>query len=104
MCFAFPARIISVSDTARQRVLVEQAGVRMEVSATVLLAGGKPIESFIDQWVLLHQGFAMQQINSEEALSIIEAFDALSDPNSALWVEESTRHQAFATPSRKKEK
>ena len=104
MCLAIPAKIVAIKDAAQHLVLVEQAGIPMEIDASVLLASGKSIESLIDQWVLLHQGFAMQQISSEEALSILDAFNALSDPKNGLGTEERRQHPLPVTQSHKMER
>jgi hydrogenase expression/formation protein HypC len=93
MCLALPARVVAVADAARHRVLVEVGAERRQVSAAPLLTRGEALERLIGEWVLLHQGFAMQRISPGEAAAVIEALKVLADPRQALDVTEFDRRQ-----------
>lgn len=78
MCLAVPVKVVEIKDAGRHLILVEQAGITLEANARVLLTSGKSIASLVDKWVLIHQGFAMQQLSIEEAHSILDALNAVS--------------------------
>ncbi|MCG8339034.1 MAG: HypC/HybG/HupF family hydrogenase formation chaperone, partial [Proteobacteria bacterium] len=77
-------------------ILVAQAGIPLEANARVLLTSGKSIASLVDQWVLIHQGFAMQQLSTEEAHSILDALNAVSGNKNRSPAE--TRRQRMNSP------
>lgn len=58
MCLAVPAKIIDKKD---QLAVVELSGVKRDVSLLLLP------EAEVDDFVLIHAGFAMQIIDQEEA-------------------------------------
>lgn len=58
MCLAVPAQIVEREDMV---ATVDVGGVRRQVSMLLLP------EAQIGDYVLIHAGFAMQQINEEEA-------------------------------------
>ncbi len=67
MCLAIPARICSVSED-RSRATVEVDGVRKEIS-TALIDQPQP-----GDYVLVHVGFALNKISTEEAQATLALF------------------------------
>jgi len=65
MCLAVPTKIISIDDNIAQ---VEFGGVLRTVSLDLVP------EAKIDDYVLVHAGFAIQIVNEEEALKTLEMF------------------------------
>ncbi len=65
MCLAIPAKIISIDDNIAE---VEIAGVTRKVSLDLAP------EAKLDDYVLVHAGFAIQVIDEEEALKTLELF------------------------------
>lgn len=65
MCLAVPTKIISIDDNIAQ---VELGGVLRTVSLDLVP------EAKIDDYVLVHAGFAIQIVNEEEALKTLEMF------------------------------
>ena len=63
MCLAIPGQIIEIVDEPRRLARVEVAGVRRTVNIGLLDDAG------IDDWVLIHVGFAISQIDEEEAIA-----------------------------------
>jgi hydrogenase expression/formation protein HypC len=61
MCLAIPGQIVEIIDEPNQLARVEVAGVRRNVSVG-LLDGVGP-----GDWVLIHVGFAISQIDEDEA-------------------------------------
>jgi hydrogenase expression/formation protein HypC len=73
MCLGIPARIITIGDRHSDVANVDMAGVRRDVNIA-LLDGPTPIAE--GDWILVHMGFALQQITAEEAADAIQALDA----------------------------
>ena len=63
MCLAIPGQIVEIVDEPRRLARVEVAGVRRTVNIGLLDDAG------IDDWVLIHVGFAISQIDEEEAIA-----------------------------------
>ena len=63
-----PAQVVEILPEARKMAVVEVEGVRREVSIVMVVDEGLKI----DDWVLLHVGFAMSIIDEEEAASQLE--------------------------------
>jgi hydrogenase expression/formation protein HypC len=71
MCLAIPGRIIEVVDEANRLAKVDVAGVQRNVNIGLLDAdpcgGVGP-----GDWVLIHVGFALSQVDEEEAAATLE--------------------------------
>ena len=63
MCLAVPGQVIDLVDEANHLASVDVAGVRRNVNVG-LLDGVGP-----GDWVLIHVGFAISQVDEEEALA-----------------------------------
>ena len=61
MCLAIPGQIVEIVDEPNRLAKVEVAGVRRTVNIG-LLDGAGP-----GDWVLIHVGFAISQVDEEEA-------------------------------------
>ena len=81
MCIALPAKVLSVTNPARKMIAVECFGQTRTVSAAAILSSDQTAAELIGQWVVLHQGFAMDRITAADAAEIIAALDGLSDPD-----------------------
>ena len=65
MCLAIPGQLVEVVDSETHLAKVEVAGVRRTVNIGLLTGdGGGPQPG---DWVLIHVGFAISQIDEEEA-------------------------------------
>jgi len=67
MCIAIPSKIVAIND---QMATIDVQGARREVSLMLL-----PDEAAIDDYVLVHAGFAIQKIDrqaGEETLALFE--------------------------------
>ena len=63
MCLAVPGQIVDVVDEVNRLAKVDVAGVQRNVNVG-LLDGVGP-----GDWVLIHVGFAISQVDEEEALA-----------------------------------
>ena len=71
MCLAIPGRIIEVVDADNRLAKVDVAGVQRNVNIGLLDAdpGGGVGPG---DWVLIHVGFALSQVDEEEAAATLE--------------------------------
>jgi hydrogenase expression/formation protein HypC len=63
VCLAIPGQIIEIVDEPRRLARVEVAGVRRTVNIGLLDEAGT------GDWVLIHVGFAISQIDEDEAMA-----------------------------------
>ncbi len=71
MCLALPGRILEVLDTGtplERRARVSFGGIVKEISLAYVP------EARVDQYVIVHVGFALSVVDEEEAKRTIEAF------------------------------
>lgn len=78
MCLGIPGRVVEWVDRGNAIAKVEVSGVRRNVNLGLL------DDADVGDWVLIHVGFAMSQIDEEEAASTLEFLRQLGDP----WEEE----------------
>jgi hydrogenase expression/formation protein HypC len=70
MCLAIPAKIIKIEN---EMAIVEIGNVQREASIMLLPEAG------INDYVLLHAGFAIQKIDEEEAFKTMELFRQMDE-------------------------
>lgn len=73
MCLAVPGQIIEITgaDPLFRNGMIDFAGVRKSVSLAYLPEAG------IGDWVIVHAGFAIAQIDEDEARATLQAFSEL---------------------------
>ena len=71
MCLAIPGQIVEVVDEPNQLARVEVAGVRRNVNIGLLDDVGP------GDWVLIHVGFAISQIDEDEARATRELLEQM---------------------------
>jgi hydrogenase expression/formation protein HypC len=71
MCLAIPGRIIEVTDAENRLARVDVAGVQRNVNIGLLDADGTGGVGPGD-WVLIHVGFALSQVDEDEAHATLE--------------------------------
>lgn len=75
MCLSVPAKVIEIEENL---AMVELGGTKTKVSLDLV----EDIE--INDYVLVHTGFALQKIDEEEAKRTLELFDEFEDFNHEL--------------------
>jgi hydrogenase expression/formation protein HypC len=65
MCLAIPGQIVELVDDEHRLALVDVAGVRRTVNVGLLDVDGSGVGR--GDWVLIHVGFAISQVDEEEA-------------------------------------
>jgi hydrogenase expression/formation protein HypC len=77
MCLAIPGQIIDVTDEANRLAKVDVAGVRRTINIGLLDEEGGGVGR--GDWVLIHVGFAISQVDEEEALATRRALERLGE-------------------------
>jgi hydrogenase expression/formation protein HypC len=67
ICLAIPGQILEIVDEQNRLAKVDVAGVRRNVSVGLLDADGSGVGP--GDWVLIHVGFAISQVDEEEAIA-----------------------------------
>ena len=75
MCLAIPAQIVEFCDPERFLARVDVSGVRRVVN--VALVSGAPDGVQVGDWVLIHVGFAISQVDEQEALATRQLLEQL---------------------------
>ena len=70
MCVAVPAKIITISDNT---ALIESAGVSKKIDISLVP------EVCVGDYVIVHAGFAIQIVDSQEAEKILELFETYAE-------------------------
>jgi hydrogenase expression/formation protein HypC len=70
MCLAIPGQVIEVVDEQNRLAAVEVAGVRRTVNIGLLDVNGAAASP--GDWVLIHVGFALSQIDEDEARATLK--------------------------------
>ena len=65
MCLGIPGQVVSITDLAEHKAVVDVDGVRREVNVGLVMGEEGGLE--VGDWVLIHVGFAMSKIDEEEA-------------------------------------
>lgn len=81
MCLAIPGQIISLSndsDPLARKGRVSFSGISKEISLAYVP------EAKIDDYVIVHAGFALSILDESEALASLQAFNDLSEFENTL--------------------
>ena len=76
MCLAIPARVVDL--LPNQRAAVDLGGVRKEVSIDLVA------DAQVDDYVIIHVGYAIGKIDPEEAQRTLALFAELSEAQNSL--------------------
>jgi hydrogenase assembly chaperone HypC/HupF len=80
MCLAIPGKIVQLSDTDPTLATVEVAGVRRRIDLG-LIEQDKPA---LNDWVLIHVGFAMSKVSEQDALEQMKTLAMLGETEAAV--------------------
>lgn len=69
MCLAFPGKIVSIDG---QSATIDFDGVRKEANISMVEAG-------IGDYVIVHAGFAIQQLTKEDAWEVLREYESGSE-------------------------
>jgi hydrogenase expression/formation protein HypC len=71
MCLAIPGQVVELVDPGKQIAKVDVVGVRRNVNVGLL----EEVEP--GDWVLIHVGFALSQVDEEEALATLRLLEQM---------------------------
>ncbi len=77
MCLAIPGVILEVVDETNRLAKVDVAGVHRNVNIGLLDEDGQSVGP--GDWVLIHVGFAISQVDEEEALATRRLLEAMGE-------------------------
>ena len=67
MCLAIPGQIVQIVDDANRLAQVDVAGVKRTINIGLMDADGDGVGP--GDWVLIHVGFAISQVDEAEAIA-----------------------------------
>jgi hydrogenase expression/formation protein HypC len=77
MCLGIPGRIVEILDEDLLLAKAEVGGVRRNINIGLVHHDGERVE--VDDWVLIHVGFAMSRLNEAEAHSTLQALAEIGE-------------------------
>jgi hydrogenase expression/formation protein HypC len=77
MCLAIPGQIIDIADEANRLARVDVAGVRRTINIGLLDEDGGGVVT--GDWVLIHVGFAISQVDEDEAIATRRALERMGE-------------------------
>jgi hydrogenase expression/formation protein HypC len=84
MCLGIPGKIIAITSHVNKLATVEVLGVRREINIACIVNDEHSVDSCIDDWVLVHVGFAMSRIDEKEAKLTLEVLHMLGEAQAEL--------------------
>lgn len=82
MCLGIPGQIVAITNETRMMAMAEVSGVRREVNVACIASDD--LETLIGKWALIHVGFAMSEIDEDEAAKTLEALRNLGEAQETL--------------------
>ncbi|MDY5383664.1 MAG: HypC/HybG/HupF family hydrogenase formation chaperone [Campylobacter sp.] len=76
MCLSIPSKVLSIDEN--NFAIVETLGVKRGVSLDLI---GEPVA--VGEYILIHVGFAMSKIDTEQALASLELYQKIADDMSS---------------------
>jgi hydrogenase expression/formation protein HypC len=67
MCLAIPGQIVQIVDESNRLAQVDVAGVKRTINIGLMDADGDGVGP--GDWVLIHVGFAISQVDEDEAIA-----------------------------------
>jgi len=77
MCLAIPGQIVELVDDENRLAIVDVAGVRRNVNVGLLDVDGRGVGP--GDWVLIHVGFAISQVDEQEARATRELLERMGE-------------------------
>jgi hydrogenase expression/formation protein HypC len=77
MCLAIPGQVVEVVDDEHRLAVVDVAGVRRTVNIGLLDVAGAGAGVGPGDWVLIHVGFAISQVDEQEARATRELLERM---------------------------
>ena len=79
MCLGIPGLIVRIDDKEKMLATVDIGGVRRQINMACIVDDEHPIEDCVDDWVLIHVGFAMSRIDEAQAMETLKVLIELGE-------------------------
>ena len=79
MCLGIPGKIVSIVDAEQQVGIVDVGGIQRAVNLSCIAEPNVDLQHYLDNWVLVHVGFAMSVINEAEAQATLAVLTELGN-------------------------
>lgn len=79
MCVGIPGRIVEVNDPELNIATVEIGGIKRKINIACIVDKNHSAEDCLDDWVLVHVGFAMSRMDEEEAAATLQLLAELGE-------------------------
>ena len=84
MCLGIPGQIVEITDAENNMARVDVSGIQRQVNIACIVSDDYPAEQCINDWVLVHVGFAMSRIDEDEARKTLEMLAELGEVQEEL--------------------
>jgi len=84
MCLGIPGLIVKIDDAEKMLATVDIGGIRRQINVVCIVDDAHPIESCLDEWVLIHVGFAMSRIDEEQAMETLRVLTELGEAQAEM--------------------
>lgn len=84
MCLGIPGQVIQVLDHENMIATVDIMGVKRDVNIACVFPESGESSDLVGDWVLVHVGFAMSRIDSEEAEKTLQLLRGLDEANEEI--------------------
>lgn len=75
MCLAIPGQVVEIIDASNRLARVTVAGVQRTVNIGLLDSDGSGVSP--GDWVLIHVGFAISQVDEQEATATLQLLERM---------------------------
>jgi hydrogenase expression/formation protein HypC len=86
MCLGIPGKVIALVEGSDVTAVVDISGVQRVVDMTCVIPVGGSVADVLEQWVLVHVGFAMMILDEEEARKTLVILQELGEVEEELSV------------------
>lgn len=93
MCLGIPAKIVKITNSAELLGIAEVGGILREVNLSCIT--DKEPESLLNNWVLIHVGFALCRLDEQQARETLESLSEMQSMKTSM-SESNPSHNAGA--------
>ena len=84
MCLGIPGRIVKIDDAVRKLATVDVNGIKRQINIACIVSDEHPVQSCVDDWVLVHVGFAMSRIDASEVEQTMKILTELGEAQAEM--------------------
>lgn len=87
MCLGIPGQIVEIIDKEALIARVNISGIKRPVNIACIVSDDHPPENCINDWVLVHVGFAMSRLDEDQAhktLALLKELGEMQEEMAAI--------------------